>query len=520
MKQDNLYFDSKERMQKGIAKVARAVGGTMGTGGSNAILEKMEQPGHITTNDGYSIANDIVLADPIEEMGRKILLESINRANKASGDGSSTTCVLTEAIIRIGEEMKGDTHPMDLKRQMEACLPIIEASLRDQTKNIVEDGNLNVTLLEQVATISAEDESIGKMIADIYTQIGDKGIVYWDVSKTAEDTYTIGSGITLDGASYLTPYMCDLESDGTSKQQVRMKNPKILITKQKISGAADFEKLAAELDSKNHKDLIVFCDEIDPLVIPSLVQTRMQRGFRIVPVNMPVLWKDEWYEDLALATGATVVDPAAGLSMKDAKVDHLGTVQNLIVTKDDTHLDGIADLSEYVAKLEAENEDAATLRASRLNTKTARYFVGAHSDSALSYRRLKVEDAIGAAYQALNGGIVPGGGVALFNAARYMPDTVGGKILATSLPCLVSQICANAGLNSVPDGVGEGMGVDTRTRDTVDMFKAGITDPKNVVYNAVQNAVSVASTVLTAPTIVTLPREEPDRNPLDGPVMR
>ena len=520
MKNDNLYFDSKEKLQAGINKIARAVGGTMGTGGSNAILEKMENPGHITTNDGYSIANDIVLADPIEEMGRKILLESINRANRASGDGSSTTCVLTSAIIKEGEKIDKTEHPMDIKRQMEACLPIIEASLGEQTKEIVEDGKINSKLLQQVATISAEDPEIGKMIAEIYEKIGPTGLVHWDVSKTAYDEYTIGTGITIDGASYVTPYLCDIAENGTPSQQVRLKKPKILITRQKIAGAGDFENIAAELDQQNVKDIIVFCDEVDPLVIPSLVQTRIQRGFRIVLVKMPTLWKDEWYEDLALATGATVISPEAGLPMKDLKVEHLGKVDNIIVTKEDTFIDGIADVSEHVAALEAEQEDMAALRATRLNTKTARYFVGAHSDSALSYRRLKVEDAIGSAYQALNGGIVPGGGVALWNAALKLPDTTGGKILATSLPYLVEQICHNAGLKDVPDGVGEGRGVDTTSRKIVNMFDAGITDPKNVVFNAVQNAISVASTVLTAPTIVTLPRQDFDQNPMAAPAMR
>jgi len=172
---DNLHFDSKEKLQAGIEKVAKAVGGTMGTGGSNAILEAIESPGHIMTNDGYSIANAIVLADPIEDMGRKILLESINRANKASGDGSSTTCVLTAAIIREGVKADTKLHAMDIKRQLEECLPIVEASLKDQTKEIVKDGKIDVDLLKQVATISAEDETIGETIAEIYSKIGPKG---------------------------------------------------------------------------------------------------------------------------------------------------------------------------------------------------------------------------------------------------------------------------------------------------------------------------------------------------------
>lgn len=506
MLKDNLHLNGQDKLKAGIEKVAEAVGGTMGTGGSNAILEAIENPGHIMTNDGYSIANSIVFADPIEDMGRKILLESINRANKASGDGSSTTCVLTAAIIREGLERVGRKHPMDIKRELEQCLPIIERELDNQTKEVQGD----LELLQQVATISAEDEEIGKTIAEIYSKIGPKGLIHWDVSKTAEDSYTIGSGITVEGAKYVTPYLCDASNDGQNTQQVRLKNPKILITAQKIASAADFEKIASDLHSKDIKDLIVFCDEIDPLVIPSLVQTRMGRGFRIIPVKMPTLWKDEWYQDLALATGATVIDPTAGLPMKDATTEHLGTVGNIIVTAEDTFLDGIADLTKHVEALEKLDTDESNLRASRLNTKTARYFVGAHSDSALSYRRLKVEDAIGAAYQALNGGVVPGGGVALRVCAERLAEeegtNIGAEILSVALYAVEAQVWKNAGVTDIK-ATSDVEGIDTRTREVVNMFDAGIIDPRNVVLNAVKNAISVAATVITAPTIVTLPRD-------------
>ena len=235
---------------------------------------------------------------------------------------------------------------------------------------------------------------------------------------------------------------------------------------------------------------------------------------------MPVLWKDWWYEDLAKATNAKIVDPAAGLPMRDLKHEHLGRVGNIVITKDETYIDGIADVSEHVATIEAEATDDSKLRASRLNTKTARYFVGAHSDSALSYRRLKVEDAISAAWQALNGGIVTGGGSALLNVSAVLKGskTIGSKILATALEAPARRIYANAGAR-VPDmfmysGTDIG-GFDSRSKKEIgDMFKAGIIDPRNVVLNACKNAISVAATVITAPTIVTLPREEHDANPL------
>jgi chaperonin GroEL len=523
---DNLYLDSRHRLQTGIEKTALAVGVTMGTGGSNAVIEAIESPGHLLTNDGYTIANSILLADPIEDMGRKMLVEAINRANKASGDGSSTTCVLTAAMIGEGLKCVADAHPMDIKREMEACLPLIEESLRAHSRQIVTpQGDFDTELLKQVATISAEDEEIGSRIAEIYGQIGQKGIVYWDISKTAEDSYKIGTGITVEGAGFFSPYMCDASESGQNTNQIRVKKPRILLTKQKIASAADFNEIAAHLDAKDVKDLIVLADDIDPLVVPDLIKTRMMRGFRIAVVKMPVLWRDWWFADLAKATGATVVDPAAGFPMRMLKEEHLGTCGNIVVTKDDTFLDGLSDVSDYVAELEAENTDDSRLRASRLNTKTARYFVGAQSDSALSYRRLKVEDAISASYQALNGGIVAGGGVALMNASLALPDTVGGNILGDALAAPFNQIAENVGC---VDKAQEArfsakspyMGLDTRKREIVDMFEAGIIDPMNVVLNAVRNAVSVAATVITAPTIVTLPREAEDANPLKETIIR
>lgn len=523
IKHDNLHFDSQQRLQNGIRKIADAVGGTMGTGGSNAVIEAIENPGHILTNDGYSIANAIVLADPIEDIGRKMLIESINRANKASGDGSSTTCVLTAAIIDTGLAYKATAHPMDIKKSLEDCLPVIEQSLEEQSRQLVDEyGEFNIGLLEQVATISAEDESIGKRIAEIYKEIGKKGVIYWDISKTIEDSHTIGSGITVEGAGYVSPYLCDANESGQNTGQIRLKNPKILITKQKVTSAAEFDKIGKTLFNKDIKDLIVFCDDIDPLVIPDLVKTRQIRGFRIAIVKMPTLWKDWWYEDLVKVTGATLVNPEAGLPMKMLTEEHLGTVSNIIITKEDTYLDGIKDVSEYVKAFEDENTDEGNLRASRLNTKTARYFVGAQSDSALSYRRLKVEDAISASYQALNGGIVAGGGIALLNASTKLPRTIGGEILQEAILEPLRRILTNSGqsegiMTALEMRFKESDGFNSKTGEITDMFEAGIIDPKNVVLNALKNALSVAATVITAPTIVTLPREDYEPGLLEQP---
>jgi len=517
VKTDTLHFNAQEKLRTGIGKIAKAVGGTMGTAGSNTVIEAIESPGHLLTNDGYTIASSIVLADPIEDMGRKMLLESISRANKASGDGSSTTCVLTAAIIEAGLTHGGDNHPMDIKRSLEECVPYIDKSLKEQSKQLVVDGTLDLALLEEVATISAEDADIGKRIAEIYSKIGHEGIIYWDISKTADDYYTVGSGITVEGAGFVSPYMCDAAENGANTNQIRIANPYILLTKQKISSAADFNDIASDLFGRDIKDLVVFADDIDPLVIPDLIRTRAIKGFRIAVVKMPVLWKDWWFEDLAHATGATTIDSTAGLPMRELKFEHLGRIGNIVITKDDTYLDGIKDVTKHVEELKKLDTEEGDLRVSRLNTKTARYFVGAQSDSALSYRRLKVEDAIGASWQALRGGIVPGGGTALINAIQALPNTVGGSILTTALCKPTAQIMQNAGYTPKKVGttfvdewkrISGTIGFNSHTKEFVDMFEAGIVDPTNVVLNAVKNAVSVAATVITAPTIVTLPREE------------
>lgn len=510
---DNIFSgkEARDGIFRGIKRCSVAVGGTMGTGGHNAILEVIENPGHMTTNDGVTILESIRFADPLEEMGRKILLEAVKRANKQSGDGSSTTTVLTTSILEEGLLHLENSNPMEIKRSLEECIKIIEVSLASQTKQITIDD------VNKVATISAEDASIGGLIQDIYQQISKDGIIHWDISKTFEDHYTIGKGITMHGAGFASPYMADLdEKTGQFMPTARWQNAHILITKQKITSASDFNSLFQSLFGKDIKEVVVFCDEFEANVVPDLIRTRAVRGFKTLLVKMPLYWKDQWYVDLAKASGATVIDPTAGLSFKDMTVDHLGTVEHITVGKDDVFIDGIKDLTDYVAELEAIGTDDSKLRASRLNTKTARYYVGAASDSALSYRRLKVEDAIGASYQALNGGIVAGGGIALVNATFDLPDTIGGTILKTALYAPMKQIYANAGVKL---GVIEkaGMtGLDTRTGKSVNMFDAGVVDPANVVINAARNAISVAATVLTAPIVITIP--EIDMSKMAQPV--
>ena len=469
------------------------------------MIEAIENPGFMSTNDGFQILNSIRFADPLEELGRKILLEAVNRSNKVNGDGSSGSTVITAAILEEGQKYIGTISPIEIKRQLEDCIPLIEQSIKDQAREITID------TVKDVCTISAEDEKIGSLIQEIYQKIGKDGIIHWDISKTTEDSYSIGNGITIEGAGYISPHMCDIdEKSGNFLNIARWKDPKVLITKQKITSAAEFNDLFQSLFAKEIKEVVVFCDEIEAPVIGDLVRTRAVRGFKTLVIKMPVLWKDWWYEDLALASGATVIDPLLGLSHKNAKLEHLGNFANIVVSKDDTFIDGIKDLTGHIESLKAQNTEESNLRASRLNTNTARIFIGAQSDSALSYKRFKVEDAISAGWQALHGGVVAGGGVAAFNALQCLPDTIGGKILKQAMAAPLKQILSNAGVELSDDiKVGGDMGFDTRTKKTVNMFDAKIIDPATIILNSCKNAISVAASALTANTVVLLPREEP-----------
>lgn len=523
MKNDNLFSgkEAREKLMEGVRKGAEAVAATLGTSGSNSLIECVENPRHFATNDGATILASIKLADPIEEIGRAILFEAVSRANRASGDGSSTTCVLTQAILQEGMKYIGEVSPMEIKRSLEACIPLIEKSLSEQKREITVD------TVGQVATISAEDEEIGNRIQEIYQKIGKDGIIQWDISKTPEDSYSIGTGIKIDWATYVAPYMAD--EGGTT---IRVSNPKILLTRRKITTALEFENLFRDLFQSGVKEIVVFCEDIDVQVISDLYKTQRIQGFRTIVIKMPILWRQEWWEDLSLATGAKVIDEISGIQLKDAKQEHIGTVNHIGITKEDTFLDGIQDLSKHILSLKVDGSDEALQRAARLNINTARYFVGAHSESALAYRRLKCEDAINSASAALENGILPGGGIALSHSGESILNgndtTLGGKILDVALRKPLEQIIKNTG-KSVEDVTGwiaiaffggeKTRGFDSRTGTLVDMFETGIVDAYDVVLNAITSAIGVAASILTCQSVIILPRDE-EQKPPQIPMMR
>jgi chaperonin GroEL len=281
------------------------------------------------------------------------------------------------------------------------------------------------------------------------------------------------------------------------------------------------EKLIGELQDQSVKDLVIFCDEMDAPILNSFILARAPQtlGIRFLVIKMPTVFNDLWWEDLEKASGARVIGPASGIKMKDCKMEFLGRFGKITVNRDDTFIDGIKDLTSHLLALKVEGTDESLARVARLNTKTARYFVGGHSESSLAYRRLKVEDAINSAWAAMQHGILPGGGVALLNCAEdfvknktYM--TIGMLILEECLKQPMLQIMKNAGIEQ---GTFRGFdtlspysfhGYDSKTKKLVDMFEVGIVDSYDVVLGAVKNAIGVAAGVLTAGSVVLLPRNE------------
>ncbi|MDE2015908.1 MAG: hypothetical protein KGI72_05295 [Patescibacteria group bacterium] len=516
---DNIFVGEEARkgLIAGVRKVADAVGRTMGTSGQNSLIQAIEDPGHFPTNDGWQIANAIKLADPIEDMGRRITLEAINRANKESGDGSSTTCVLTAAILEKGMEQLANFSPMEIKRSLEYYIPVVEEHLQKQVREV------SVDSLTAVASTSAENPEIGKRIEEIYKKIGKDGVIHWEAGKSPEDSYSISTGFKIEGAGYASRYMCDVDDGGQIQKSARLKDVPVMLYRGKITSAAQFDGVMGMAFNEGTEEVAIFCDEIEPAAVNDFVGTivkyaRQGRKFRIVAIKMPVIWNDEWWEDLEIASGAHIVGPhpAALVTLKNANLTNFGRIGYLTVSADEVYVDGIERLgilASHISQLKEKGDDDSLRRAERLNTKTARYFVGGYSPNAIAYRRMKVEDAINAASCALAEGIIPGGGVALLNVAESLTvRDPGALILKEALEVPFRQILKNGSWEDNRNG--ENTGIDSRTGKTVDMFKAGIVDSHSVTMNAVRNAIGVAATIITIGNVVLMPRDENPMGPM------
>ena len=510
-REDNIYVDALPRLAEGIRKATRLVEKTMGPRGTNGMREIKLYPYTEISNDGATLIKAIELADPIERMGLSLLKEAADRSNNNSGDGSTTTAVLLNSILEEG--IRSGINSLQLKHELDECLPIIEESIAKQTKQItVED-------ISSVARIAGESEQLADILGKIYRDIGKDGIVHLEGSGSYETTYSIINGVRFTDTGYLSPYMAYDEDDGKIAKKALYHKPAVLITKNKITKVDDIDPLIGALIAKGTKTLVIFTDDMDSNVARILIelQRNEKRSINILIIKAPILWKGHVFEDFAKITGATIIEDASGTKLgKHFQLDWLGTCDTIICDKEETTVIGIQDISDHIKSLEEEETTDAKLRLSWLTTKTAILKLGAKSETELSYLRLKAEDAIFSSRAALKHGIVPGGGICLRNAAKSMPDTIGSNILAKALKAPIKQIFEN----SAPKGRGEMsfdeleehlktnpvMCYDAKTSDLVeDAFKAGIVDASTIVLGAIRNALGIASTLLTTSSVIILP---------------
>ncbi len=483
-KRDNIYSDKEARTKliSGIDKTVDCIKSSYGASGSNVVIEDSLYPFHRIVNDGKTIVQSIKLIDSVENMGANIVREVADKSDKESGDGRKTTMILLQAILKEGLKSKED--PMTIKKSLDECLPIILKSIDDQTKEIT------VNEVGQIASTASESETLGNIFQEIYQKIGKDGIIELDNSGISDTFYDITEGVRLLNCGYQYPYMAT-EDKG---RKAIYNFPYVLITKQKISSIKELDSILRQVDNKGKGELVIFCDDIDMSVSQSLAflhngttpDGHSIKPFKTLVIKAPTLWKDWLFEDFAKITGATIVDAGQGHTLKNFQFSWLGYCDKIISSKDETVVLGTRDISEHIQVLSEQNTDDSKIRIARLKTKTAILKLGANSESELSYVRAKALDARNSCYLALNGGVVEGAGVSLVTVTDELLhfDTAGGQILRQALCYPYLQIKEN---------------MDIDTLDEID----NIQDSAIVVKNAVTNALSVASMVLTAKCVIT-----------------
>lgn len=487
-KPDNITSGKEliSKLVKGVNKVVDTIRVSYGPTGSNCIIESDLYPFHLTTNDGKTIVKDIKLADKVENIGANIAKEVADKSDKESGDGRKTSMILLQAILEEGLKSKED--PMTIKKSLDECLPIILKSIDEQTKKIT------TKEVGKIAAIASENEKLGALFQEIYEKIGKDGIVELENSGISDTFYEITEGVKLLNCKFHYPYMAN--EDKGRKAVYNM--PYILITKQKLSNIRELDIILRNVNNKGKNELVIFCDDIDMPVSQALAflhngttpDGQTITPFKTLVIKAPTLWKDWLFEDFAKITGATIIDPAQGKTLKSFQFNWLGCADKIITDKEQTIVLGTKNVDDHIKVLEELKTDEGKIRIARLKTKTAILKLGANSETELSYIRGKALDGRNASYLALNGGIVKGAGRALGLAADKLDiHTVGGKILNNAIRYPTAQILDNMGINELKD-----LDIDL------------ISDPAIVVKNAITNALSVASMILTTKVAITKAR--------------
>jgi len=523
-----LVFDESARraLERGANILADAVKVTLGPKGRNVVLDKKFGSPTIT-NDGVTIAKEIELPDPFENMGAQLVKEVASKTNDIAGDGTTTATVLAQAIIREGlRNVTAGSNPLLIKRGIEKAVQLAVAEMESFKKEV--DTKEKIA---QVASISANDQEIGDLISQAMEKVGKDGVITVEESRTLKTEVETKDGMQFD-KGYISPYMVT----DSERMEAVLDNPYILVTERKIAAIADILPLLEKV-VQVQKPLLIICEDVEGEALATLVVNKLRGTFTSVAVKAPGFGdrRKEMLKDIATLTGATVISEELGLKLDKVTPDQLGQAKRVTVTKDETTIvDGAGKPSDIKGRIEmikkqVEDTDSdfdrekLQERLAKLSGGVAVIQVGAATETELKEKKHRIEDALSATRAAVQEGMIPGGGSSLVHAvkaiAKYEPpktnghtttwadEKIGIDIIKKALEEPLRQIAENAGyegsveVNNVKSKNAP-MGFDAMTGEIVDMFKAGIVEPFKVTRSALQNAASIGALILTTETLI------------------
>ena len=529
--------EARRAMQSGVDKLANTVKVTLGPKGRNVILDK-KFGSPLITNDGVSIAREIELEDPYENMGAQLVKEVATKTNDVAGDGTTTATLLAQAIIREGlKNVTAGANPILIRNGIRKAVDVAVEEIKNISKPV--SGKEDIA---RVAAISAADEEIGTLISDAMEKVGNEGVITVEESKSMGTEIDVVEGMQFD-RGYVSPYM----ATDTEKMEALLDNPLILITDKKISNIQEILPILEQI-VQNGKKLLIIAEDVEGEAMATLVVNKLRGTFNCVAVKAPGFGdrRKEMLQDIAILTGGEVISEELGRDLKEVTLDMLGQAESVKVTKENTTIvNGKGEKSliqERIGQIKAQIEETSSEfdkeklqeRLAKLSGGVAVIKVGAATETELKERKLRIEDALAATKAAVEEGIVPGGGTAYVNVINKVAELtsevtdtqVGINIIVKALEEPMRQIAINAGLEGsvIIEKVKyseAGIGYDALNDKYVNMLQTGIVDPTKVTRSALQNAASVASTFLTTEAAVAdIPQKEaPAPNPgmgMDG----
>ncbi len=527
MAKDIAYgIDARNALLRGIDKLADTVKITLGPKGRNVVLDK-KYGAPLIINDGVTIAKEIELEDPMENMGAQLIKEVATKTNDAAGDGTTTATLLAQALIREGmKNVTAGANPMVLRRGIQKAVDTAVAKLSSISKAV--NGSEDIA---RVGTISAGDEVVGTLIADAMNKVSADGVITVEESKSAETYCEVVEGMQFD-RGYISPYMVT----DTEKMEAVIDDALILITDKKISNIQEILPLLEQI-VQSGKKLLIIAEDIEGEALTTLILNKLKGTFVCVGVKAPGFGdrRKDMLRDIAILTGGEVISEELGLELKDTSIGQLGRARQVKINKENTIIvDGMGDSEQIKARVAQIKSAIETTtsdfdreklqeRLAKLSGGVAVIKVGAATETEMKEKKLRIEDALNATKAAVEEGIVAGGGVALLNvisdvdkliASLSGDEKTGAMLVRKSLEAPVRQIAENAGyegsviVDTILKSKKIGYGFDAYTEKYVDMVKTGIVDPTKVTRSALQNAASIASIVLTTEAVVADIKEE------------